>query len=153
MRRIPELLRIIIISPETVIVLAVLFASHYWTKAFEITGLHFIAKDKLWEFIPTIPLGLLSYSVYLSFQVQAPIESANRELYDWELYWALKYRIIAAIGWAGLSALCSVAIWIFSDELSAALLGLLFYLSVSVSVVVVITEILALFSLKEIMTK
>jgi hypothetical protein len=152
-RRISEVLRIIIISPETLILLLIVAASNYWTKPFEVTGQHFIGKDKLWEFIPTIPLGLLYYGWNLSSQLQAPVESANRELYDWELYWALKYRIIAAMAWAGLSAICSVTIWMFSGELTASVLGLLFFSSVGVSLVVVVTEMLALFALKEIMTK
>ena len=152
-RRISEVLRIIIISPETLVILLVVVASNYWTKLFEVTGQHFISKDKLWEFIPTIPLGLLYYGWNLSSQLQSPIESANRELYDWNLYWALKYRIIAAMAWAGLSAMCSVIIWIFSSELTAFVLGLLFFASVGVSIVVVVTETLALFALKEIMTK
>ncbi len=152
-RRFAELIRIIVISPETVIIMAVFATSRYWANPYEAVGQHFIANDKLWEFIPAIPLGLLSFSVYLAFQVQAPVESSNRELYDWNLYWALKYRIVAAMAWAGASALCSIVIWIFSRDLSAALLGLLFYSSVGVSVTVAITEILALFSLKEIMAK
>ena len=152
-RRITEIIRIIVVSPETVIILAIFAASRYGVKIFESVGQHIIANDKLWEFIPAIPIGLLTFSVYLAFQVQAPVESSNRELYDWDLYWALKYRIIAAIAWAGLSASCSVTIWIFSRDLSPVVLGLLFYSSVGVSVTVAVTEILALFSLKEIMTK
>jgi hypothetical protein len=153
LRRFLEILRIIVISPEVVALLSFMLVYWYWPHPYELIGSKFSSNTKLWEYIPAIPLSILSFAVYLTFQLQAPIPEANRELYDWEMYWALKYRIIASLFWAGISAILSLSIWFFNSELSHALVGCFFLSAVGLSIIVVSTEILALFSLKEILAK
>jgi hypothetical protein len=153
MKRFCEMLRILLVSPETVIVLLVIMGMIYWPTPFIFVGEKFLSTEKLWEYIPVIPLGVLTFAVYLSIQLQAPVANANRELYDWEMYWALKYRIVAILFWTSLSALCSLSIWLLSNHLPIAIVGSLFIGSIAVSLAAVATGILALFMLKEILTK
>jgi hypothetical protein len=153
MRRLHEIVRIAVVSPESVCVLAVVVGAYHWPGAFAFVGEKFASNTKLWEFIPAIPLGVLSFAVYLSFQLHAPEEGAKRELYDWDLHWALKYRIVAALIWSGVSGLSSLAVWFASTDLPSALVGAIFVASFAVSVTVAATEVLALFSLREILAK
>lgn len=153
MKRFFEILRITIVSPETVILLLVIMIMLYWPTPFEFIGERFTSNEKLWEYISFIPVGVFTFAVYLSFQLQAPVEGANRELYDWEIYWALKYRILAILVWTGLSVLCSLSIWLFSTHLPRTIVGSLFMGSLAVCLVAAATGILALFTLKEILTK
>lgn len=153
LRRLSEILRIVFISPEIVATLVVTLIYLYWPQPYELIGRKIASNSKLWEYIPVIPLGVFSFSIYLSFQLQAPVESANRELYDWEMYWALKYRIVAALFWAGSSAMLSLVIWFFSTELSNVKTGCIFIESIIISLIVAATEIMAFFNLKEILTK
>ena len=153
LRRFVEVLRIVFISPEIVATLIIALLFMYWPQPYVMIGSKFTSNSKLWEYIPVIPIGVFSFSIYLSFQLQAPVESANRELYDWELYWALKYRIIAAIFWAGSSVMLSLALWFISTELSNVLTGCIFIEAITLSVIVAATEIMALFTLKEILAK
>ncbi len=153
MKKLTELLRIVVISPEMLILLIAGTIALYFPQAFIFIGEKFKTDEKLWEFIPVIPFAIFSFIVYLSFQLQAPVESANRELYDWELYWALKYRILVALVWAGLASLISLLIWFLSKTYTPAILGWLFISSISLSVIVAGTAILALFSLKENLSK
>jgi hypothetical protein len=153
MKKFWESLRLMIVSPEVLSLLGVGAIAYHWPEPFHFLGSKFASDEKLWEYIPVIPIGVLTFVVYLSFQLQAPIDSANRELYDWDLYWALKYRIIATLLWSGVSALFSLAIWFLSKNLPLTLVGCLFIGSLILSLVVAVNALLALFNLKEILAK
>lgn len=152
-RRLIETIRIIIISPEIIIIMAIYAGSIYWPQAYDFMGKNLESHDKLLPFIPVIPLGLLAFSVDLAFKIQAPINSTNRELYDWDSYWMLKCRIIVSIMWSGFTALCSLVILFASSILTPLAICILFFISIGVGISVAMTGISALFSLKEIMTK
>ena len=153
MKRFGEMLRITIVSPEIVILLLVSMAVLYFPTPFEFIGENFSSTEKLREYIHFIPGGVFTFSVYLSFKIHSPVEDANRELYDWEMYWALKYRIIAILVWTGLSVLCSLSIWLLGTHLPTAIIGSLLIGCLAVSLVAATTGILALFALKEILTQ
>jgi len=153
MKRILEVFRIVIISPELVLLLAVICAASNWPMPFECLGKKFVSKEKLWEYIPIIPMALFVYTVGLCRQLQYPVAGANRDLNDWDQYWALKYRIIAAMLWSFLSATFALAIWFFSSEIPLPVIGCIFIASLVLSLVVSFTCILAFFALREILEK
>jgi hypothetical protein len=153
MKRCAEIFRIVIVSPETVTLLIICMIMLYFPKPFEFIGEKFESSIKLWEYIPVIPIAVFAFAISLSFQLHAPVNDANRELYDWDMYWALKYRIVALLVWTALSALCSMSIWLINTHLSRTIVGALFIGSLAVSFVAAATGILALFTLKEILTK
>lgn len=142
-----------IVSPETVTLLLVYTIMLYFPKPFEFIGGKFESNVKLWEYIPVIPIAVFAFAIGLSFQLHAPVKDANRELYDWDKHWALKYRIVALLVWTALSVLCSMSIWLLNTDLPLTIVGALFIGSLAVSFVAAATGILALFMLREILTK
>jgi hypothetical protein len=68
MNRFGEILRIAIVSPEIVILLLVSMAVLYFPTPIEFIGEKFSSTEKLREYIHFIPVGVFTFSVYLSFK-------------------------------------------------------------------------------------
>ena len=153
MRRLLEIVRIILISPEVVVLLATVAALQYWPKFFIFVGDSFTKKEKLWEYIPVIPVGVLIYIIGLASQLHTPEDKAKRELFDWDLFWMLKYRIIVMLLWALFAAVSSLVLWTCSTALDPKTVGAVFLASLVLAVMTAATGILALFILREILAK
>lgn len=153
MRRLLEIVRIILISPEVIVLLATVAALQYWPKLFIFIGDSFTEKEKLWEYIPVIPVGVFIYVIGLASQLHTPEDKAKRELFDWDQFWALKYRIIVMLLWALLAAGSSLVLWTCSSAIDSKIVGAVFLASLVLAVMTAATGILALFGLREILAK
>jgi len=125
----------------------------YFPAWLETIGNKLLSNEKLWEYVPLIPSGILAFVVYLSFQLHAPVEETNRELYDWESFWTLKSRILVSMTWALAAAAAGIVTMVFSTNIQPATLGQLLITALLVSITVAATDIMAFFILKEVMTK
>lgn len=153
LRRAIELIRVVVVSPEMAIVMIGVAVRTFFPLWLDIIGNKLLTNEKLWEYVPLIPSGVLAFVVYLSFQMHAPVEETNRELYDWKLFWTLKSRILVSLTWALAAAAAGVVTMVFSSELQVTTLGQLLITALLVSITVAATDIMAFFILKEIMTK
>jgi hypothetical protein len=115
-------------------------------------GTQFKTNSEVWKFMPSIPILLATASIKLAWNILTPLgNSSNKILYQWEWYWRLKYRVIASIVMCGVAAACSVALWVFSKDLSELKIGTIFLSSVVVAVTVTFNQLLAAFKLRELM--
>lgn len=153
MRRLFEIARIILISPEIVVLPATVAALQCWPKLFIFVGESFTKKEKLWEYIPVIPVGAFIYVIGLATRLHTPEDKAKRELFDWDLFWKLKYRILVMLLWALLAAGASLVLWTCSTDLDPKTVGAVFLASLVLALMTAATGFLALFSLHEILAK
>jgi hypothetical protein len=85
--------------------------------------------------------------------LHTPEDKAKRELFDWDLFWMLKYRIIVMLLWAFLAAGSSLVLWTCSTVLDSKTVGAVFLASLVLAVMTAATGFLALFTLREILAK
>lgn len=152
-RRLIEILRVIFISPEILFLLAILCLTVYFPSLVIFIGIRILGNGKLWDLIYVFPFALLAYAFRLAFQLHAPVEAANRELYDWEQYWTLKLRILVTLFWAAIACFLSLMIWFGGNDISPQWVGQLFIAATGISLIETASGILALFVLKEILAK
>lgn len=153
MKRLLEFVRIMLISPEIAAILATVVALQYWPHTFTFVGDAFTKKETLWEYIPVIPVGVLIYVIDLVTKLHAPEDNAKRELFDWDQFWRLKYRIIALLLWALLAAGSSLVLWTCSSALDSRIVGAVFLASLVLAVMTAATGFFALLALREILAK
>lgn len=152
MIRLLEVLKIIIISFETLFVVIVAAIYFYSPENIVSIGNHFKNNNDIWKFIPSIPLILCGFSVQYAWRILVPLGgNSNRTLHEWPNYWKLKYRVIISVILCGACVLSTVSIWIFSSSLSALMVGTIFIASIVISLTVAFNELLAALKVRELM--
>jgi hypothetical protein len=153
LRRTTEVIRVIIISPETVLLLAVWALSLYLPGSFAYIGKRLLSETPILAFVVALSSSLLVVGFGLALKVQAPVSEASRELYDWPMYWALKCRIIIAIWWTIVALGLSLFAWFLAKKFEPGTIAAFLLCSILLNISVVISEALALFSLRETLAK
>jgi|LGOV01.1.fsa_nt_gb hypothetical protein len=147
-----EILKINIISFESLFLAFVITFLFYYPGIFEGIGNHFKNNNDIWKFLPTIPLLICSFSINYAWKILMPMDSgSNRILHEWPNYWKLKYRVISSIFICAACASGSIIIWIFSSNLSARIIGATFIASCFISLIVAFNQLLAAFKVREFM--
>jgi len=152
MRNLIEVLRFCFISPEALFLVSIISCSFFFPSMFVAVGTQFKVNSEVWKFMPSIPILLATASIKLAWNILAPLGGSSAKiLYQWEGYWKLKYRVVASIVMCGMVAVCSIALWIFSKDLSELKIGTIFISSVAVAATVTFNQLLAAFKLRELM--
>ena len=147
-----EIAKLLIVSFETLFLLILIAALHYYPNLFEQIGNQFANNNEIWKFLPTIPLLICAFSIQYAWKILIPINGAsNRILHKWPNYWKLKYRVIASIFICIACAMISVFIWIYASNLSVKIIGAAFIASCSIALIVAFNQLLAAFKVRELM--
>jgi hypothetical protein len=152
--RITDALRTIVVSLETTacFVIAALLAIS--PEFFATVGGAIKVSEKVWEYVPVIPLAIFPWSALEAKAVLFPAApSQNRKLRDWPHYWRLKLRVLIALLWAGIAALCAIYVWMFRTDLTASTIGAGFLGALAVSLITAVSLWLAAVRVKEIVER
>lgn len=147
-----ELVKIIFISFEAVFILILIAAFHYFPEVLHNVGHQFKTNNDVWKFIPTVPLVICGFSIQYAWKILNPISSSsNRILHEWPNYWKLKLRVIVSIFICILCVVAALIVWVYAPSLSEKLTGALFIASCGVALIVACHQLLAAFTIRELM--
>ena len=154
MKRVIEFFRVIVISPELLIVLLVVIFAEYSPMPIVKIGARIKSDQELWKYLPVIPTAILVWAFTQAKDILFPHgSSSNKELLDWPLYWKLKLRVLISMGWMLFSVISALAVWFFKNDVSELGIGIVFCISVSVSLVVAVSMWLAMLMIRQIIDK
>jgi hypothetical protein len=152
MKVIIEFLRILFISFEFVLILVILLTLPLIPDVYALIGNKFIADTEIWKYIPILPLSLAGASINYAWKILTPLSnSSNRALYEWPNYWKLKLRVIVSIVLCVLCLSLAILLWLFCKDLRPAQIGALYIGITIVPLIVVFNQLLAAFSIKELL--
>lgn len=149
MKKTLEVIRILLVSPETL--LLVLMAGLFVWKDLWLVyiGRNLLEHDDVTTWMPVLPISLCGGTIFLAFKLTEPKGGGNNKaLYDWPDYWRLEYRRNIGIGWCSVSALIMLVAWIFRDDLTLAWVGGLFVSAIGLAVISSSSLLFATFVLK-----
>ncbi|QBG48156.1 hypothetical protein EGM51_12415 [Verrucomicrobia bacterium S94] len=150
MRKSLEILRILLVSPE-LLLLALIACLFVWKDLWLVyVGANLLEHDDVTTWMPVLPISLCGSSIFLAFKMTEPKDGSNKALYDWPDFWRLEYRRNIGIGWCSVSVLSVLVAWIFRDDLSLAWVGGLFLSAIGLAVISSSSLLFATFVLKRI---
>ena len=152
MKIICEFLRILFISFEFVFILVLLLTLPLIPDFYLIIGNKFIEDTEIWKYIPFIPLSLAGASINYAWKILTPLNnSSNRVLYEWPDYWKLKLRVMVSIVICVTCLSLAIMLWFFCKNLKPDHIGALYIGITVVPLMVVFNQLLAAFSVKELL--
>ena len=151
MKRLIDIVRFTLISPEFSWILALIVLAYSYPAPLTIIGEKIGDNDDVWKFLPTLPLIFAGVTFRLSSKIRAPFDRGNKQLYEWCQYNRIKDRLYASYFLTFISVLATISIWIFYKDLSPTVLGLVFLSSVGVSGIIAFEIFLAAQKIREIL--
>lgn len=152
-RKVVEVKRLFLISPEVLCVLIVLLSVQWFPLWFHTLSESVRASQGLPGYIGAVPLMLTGFSYKLGMAILRPgDEEENKVLYEWPLYWALEARVYSSIAICGLAAVGMALFYLNPFYWSDAASGAVLVGSVSVSVITVIPLIFGKMAIRKIVT-
>lgn len=154
MKRAFDIARMTFISFELLWTMVVVTAGMFYPETVSAIGEQLSGNPDLWKALYTIPLGLTVYAFIASYRMRAPLnKQENRALYNWPGYQRLVDRVFLSMVLCVISSVGTLSIWIFQNEITSLLLGVLFLIFCGVPAIVVFLLIISEQRLKEILTK
>lgn len=154
MERLIDIVRFVLISGETAILLVILVCAYYFPSYFEVIGSSVKTYSDVWRWLPGIPGICIVASIKLTWRVLTPWGNLNTKiLYQWPKYWRLKYRVVASIIICVMSVGCSIIIWFFPENFSEINLGIISVSLVAIPIVSLLCELQAALSVRELLDK
>lgn len=153
MNRAREIVRVVFLSPELLVALAV--GVVWWRSpgAFENVANALSAGKGVPEFMGALPAALVVASYRLGVSILRPgDESENKILYRWPQYWALEARVY---GSGFLCLICGVTYWVTYVNpfgWAAHTVGVLSVLTIALPIVSVVTLAIARLIIRKIVT-
>jgi hypothetical protein len=152
--RIKNLLAATFISPEVVIVLAVMFFLQVMPAEAIALGKAIRSDVEVWKYLPTLTLAFSIAAINFSSKLRAPLEnSSNKPLYQWPLYDFLVDRVYVGIFFSVLAGAASLSLWILGSYLSESTVAAIFLVSTLASGATALTMMLAQQKLRELIDK
>ena len=152
MKRLLDILRFSIISPEFFVLLVCMILSHYYPNLFGLIGNKLKSNNDMWKFIPTLPFVFVGVTFKVAQRVHAPLENqSNKQLYEWASFNKITDRIMASYLISIFCAGSSLIIWFFMSELSKIVLGEILLGSIVISGLTAFQMILAAQKIRQIM--
>ena len=153
MKRIADVLRIILVSVETLWLLAVVSLFLWRVTWLSFVGQSLLKHEDVTTWMPVLPVALCGTAFLLVFKLLAPTEAHNKILYSWPDYWRLEYRRNIGVAWCVLSVVLVLVAWIFRAELSSEWIGGLFVASIGLATISSGSMMLGVCALKVIIEK
>ena len=153
MKRIFDIVRAVIISPECVFVAIFTFLVLVKPDIFISLASRVNTTDDLIKYLalvpPTIAVVLMRRKDDLLFPEQHP---AYALLQDWPNYYLLLNRYWISVMWGILSSLITLWVWIFGGDLTEYITFSLFFCSIITSIITAFTFFSATITLKRILS-
>lgn len=153
MRTVYEIVRLVVLSPELVVVIGVAVVWSGWPEMHEQVANRLSAEKGVPEFMGALPVALVIASYKLGVAVLSPGDQAeNKVLYEWSGYWALEARVY---GSGFLCLICAVMYWVSYVNIlnwSQSTVGAVAVLSVALPVVSVTSLAIARIVIRKIVT-
>lgn len=153
MKRILDITRLSIVSPETLIIAALALIFYWAPDILEAVGEKIKSDSTMSQWLPTLPMLFTGISFQYSSKLRAPLDSGNKKLYDWFEYHRITDRLIASHILTITSSIIAISLWIFSKEINSALMGFAFTSATLVSGSVALNVFLASQKIREILEK
>jgi hypothetical protein len=149
--KLSDVIRFVIISPETLSVLASIAAWAFYPSAFTALGGAITEREAIaTHTLISAPVGLTGLALTLTWQILFP-GARNRALVDWPDYPKLKARVIFGLLLLLAGLILSLSVFVFSNHLRPDLVGLGMLVVLAVGLVVVGSFALAAISIREIL--
>jgi hypothetical protein len=150
MMRLKNLLLATVISPESLIVLAIFALSGYFPLELQTLGESIRSDAEIWKYLPGLTVLFSTTAIGYSSKIRAPLEnSSNKKLYEWPHYPLLVDRVYVSFFFAIGSGGIGLWLWFFGKTLSASNVGVVFLASTLVSGTTALTMLLAHQRLRE----
>jgi len=134
MKRLLDIIRFSIISPEFVVLLLIIVLNYYFPNIFEFVGSKLKSNDEIWKYIPTLPLLFCGLTFKFSSKLTTPLEnSSNKPLYEWGAFHKINDRVVASYLICILSCIAAFAIWLLVNELESNILGCILLGAITIS--------------------
>ena len=134
MKRLLDILRFTLISPESLVVFIVLALWFFDCRYLIMLAEQIVKNDEIWKYLPTLPFVFSAAIFKMSDKLRAPLENhSNRELYEWPGYKKLVDRVVVSLLISIVCCVLSLIIWFFSKHIPLITLGALYIVSVVVS--------------------
>ena len=134
MRRLIDIKRMILISPELCVILLVVLLNIYAEKPINTLGSLFKTNDEIWKFLPSLPLLFSGIAFKTSSKVRAPLDTgSNKALYEWPLYHMVTDRILLSKIYCLVCGAGAISIWLFCKQLPEYIIASIFLLSTIIS--------------------
>jgi len=149
-KRIIDILRVILISPEFLILLIVLVLQIYKADWLILIGKQFQSNNEIWKFLPTLPMLFTSLVFKFGKNIRIPLEN-NKQLYQWDEYYRITDRVHIGIYISILSSIGAISVWLLIDIISNLYIGIIFISSIGISGFSALTMYLASISIREVL--
>jgi hypothetical protein len=153
MRRILNIVRCIIISPEFLFFLVLFFLHRWFFKYFAILGEKMVQDGEIWKFVPVVPFGMAVISFRLSSSLRAPLDGSNKILYDWPMFSFLVARVYVGMAFSGMFAAGALVLWVLGKEFREDVIGALFVAITGGSCLTYLTMLIGYQNIREILDK
>jgi hypothetical protein len=151
-RKLVEILRVYIISPEMLVIALSFAAVLLYPEQVALWGMEVSREDSKLQYIALIPVALLGVAYTLSKDILKPLDGmTNRILYEWDNYWQLKYRTLAALFFCLSSAVSAIGLWVFKTRVPSELLGVGLTCTIMLALVSTVSLYLGYLRLREIL--
>jgi hypothetical protein len=147
-----ETIRVIVISPEFLLLLSSVAIYIHWPAPFIDIGNQFKNNNEIWKFILTLPLAICGFSIQYAWKILFPKESgSNNSLLNWPNYWKLKLRVFVSVILCAICIFSAIFILIYSSVLTEKIVGTIFITAVTISTTVAFNQFLAAFKIRELL--
>lgn len=152
-RRLVDLKRFVLISPELVCALLVALLHQRYPDWFEIIAISLREAEGLPGYIGALPFALVIGSYTLGTSILRPgSEEENKVIYEWPLYWAVETRVYASMLVCALGCVASILFYINPAEWSDSASGAILVGGVIISFITVATLLIGKMTLRKILT-
>ena len=134
MKRVIDIKRMIVISPELCVILLVILVNIYAEKHINTLGSLFKTNDEIWKFLPSLPILFSGITFKTSKKVRVPLDTgSNKALYEWPLYHMITDRILLSKAYCIICGTGAISIWLFCKQLPEYMIASIFLLSTLIS--------------------
>lgn len=150
MKRLKNVFFAVIISPEFVILLLLVYSVINYPEMVTEFGNKLRSDADVWKYMPTLILMFSGAAFTFSSKIRAPLEgSSNKLLYEWPLYQLLVDRVIVSLALSSICGATGLLLWFVGQSFSSLVIGSLFIGTASISAVTALTMLLAHQKLRE----
>lgn len=110
MTRVIDVVRSVLVSPETAALLFTFLAYIYWPAPYLLLATQVGTDLKSGAEIAAFPLSLIGLTYSLSSDLLSP-QGARKRLLDWPDYWMLKVRVVVALAFCAMCLGMSLVGW------------------------------------------
>jgi hypothetical protein len=116
MKRVPDLLRALLLSPELLCAVLPFVVLHYVPSIGDVLLKPMRESISFGLAAAALPLGMLAFNYKESLELLSP-DGQAKVLLEWPDYPMLKNRVLIALGWctAGLVA-CGLSVWMIASD-------------------------------------